>query len=254
MERWIGRVAVVTGASSGIGSSVAAALVEAGMNVVGCARRVEKIQQMADKLLNQKGKLYAYKCDLSSESDIEAMFDWIENHKDLGRIDVCINNAGMSTAESLLEGNYTNWSKMIGLNVLSLCLCSQLSIRSMQKKNIDDGHVIMISSLYGHRVPSDHPAARFYAATKFAVRGLLEGFRQEVRDLKSNIRVSSLSPGLVVTEFHQQMLQDEEKAKQIHANNMCLQAEDMAKSVLFILGAPAHMEVHDLLVRPTLTS
>jgi len=250
MEKWTGRVALVTGASAGIGKAIAIALVNAGMKVVGCARRVEKIEEMSANLSNAKGKLYAYKCDMEKESEIEAMFAWIEEHKELGCVDVCINNAGMSTSESLLEGNYKNWKKMMDINVLSLCLCTQLSIKSMQKKKIDDGHVIMISSLSGHRVPPN-PSTRFYAATKFAVKALLEGFRQEVRDLKSHIRISSLSPGLVATEFQHAMYQDAEKANKIQNSIKCLESEDMAKSVLFILEAPPHMEVHDLLIRPT---
>merc|ERR1712090_89224 len=89
---------------------------------------------------------------------------------------------------------------MMDVNVLALCLCTQLSIKSMTKHGVDDGQVVMVSSMSGHRV-APSPSTRFYSATKFAVTGLLEGWRQEVRDSGSNIRVAAISPGLVETEF-----------------------------------------------------
>lgn len=250
MERWTGRVAVVTGASAGIGAAICKVLLEAGMKVVGCARRVNKIEDLAKDWEKLPGKLYAYKCDMESEDDINGMFNWIAEHKELGKVDICINNAGMSTSETLLEGKYENWKKMMNINVVGLCLCTKLSIESMQKNNIDDGHVVMISSMSGHRVPPS-PSTRFYAATKHAVTALIEGWRQSVRELNTQIRISGLSPGLVQTEFQEAMTGDKEKAKMIHDSVPCLQAEDMAESVKYILSAPPHVQIHDILVRPT---
>lgn len=250
MDRWVGRVALVTGASAGIGEAIAKVLVKAGMKVVGCGRRVGNIEELAVSLSGSKGKLYARKCDIESETEIKQMFQWIADHKELGRVDVCINNAGMSTAESLSEGVYDHWKKMLNINVLGLCLCTQLSIQSMRENKIDDGHIIMISSLSGHRVPPSS-STRFYSATKYAVTSLTEGWRQEVRELNSNIRISALSPGLVATEFQEAMHNNKEMAEKLYASMNCLTAEDMASSVEFILSAPPHMQVHDILVRPT---
>jgi len=249
MDRWCGRVALVTGASAGIGKAITKVLLESGMKVVGCARRVENIEAMASEYSDLKGQLFAYKCDMEKEEEIEQMFKWIAEHKELGRVDVCINNAGMSTSESLLDGKYENWKKMLNINVLGLCLCTKLSIDSMRENKIDDGHVIMISSIVGHKVaPVPH---RFYAATKFAVNALIEGWRQSVRELNSHIKISGLSPGLVETEFQDAMYQDREKAKSIHDSIACLKAEDMAESVKYILSTPPHVQVHDIIVRPT---
>lgn len=242
---------MVTGASAGIGAAITKALVKAGVKVVGCGRRLEKLEELAATLAGSSGKLYARQCDVEQESDIKEMFEWIEGHQELGRIDICINNAGMSTAETLLEGKYENWRKMLNINVLALCLCTQLSVELMKKKNIDDGHIVMISSISGHRVPPN-PSTRFYAAAKHAVRALVEGWRQEMRDANSNIRISSLSPGLVATEFQGAMYPDDpEKAKEIQNSIQCLQAEDMAASVEFILTRPQYMEINDIVVRPT---
>ena len=122
------------------------------------------------------------------------MFHWISSHPELGKVDVCINNAGLSSAENLREGSMESWRKMLDVNVLALCLCTQLSVNLMTKNNVTDGQIIMISSMSGHRVPPN-PSTRFYSATKFAVTGLLEGWRQELRDAGGNIRVCGISPG-----------------------------------------------------------
>merc|ERR1719266_1398653 len=212
---------------------------------------------------DQQGRLYSRRCDVAEESQIREMFNWIEEHPDLGKVDVCINNAGLSAAETLMEGKMEDWRRMLDVNVLALCLATQLSIKSMTKHGIDDGQVVMVSSFSGHRVPPSPSTrfpcvlflirfTRFYAATKFAVTGLLEGWRQEVRDLGTNIRMAAISPGLVATDFQAAMYPDDlEKAASITSAFDCLQAQDMADTVLHILAAPKHMQIHDVLIRPT---
>ena len=105
-------------------------------------------------------QFFPRKCDLRNETDIRSMFDWISSHPDLGKVDVCINNAGMSTAENLLEGSMESWRSMLDVNVLAACLCTQLSVNSMVKNNVTDGQIIMISSMSGHRVPPN-PSTRY---------------------------------------------------------------------------------------------
>jgi len=244
-------VALVTGASAGIGASVATSLLKAGMRVVGCARREDRIEELAKQLQGEKGKLYSRRCDLQDERDIRSMFDWIEGNSDLGRIDICINNAGLSSRGSLMEGTMSDWRRMLDVNVLALCLCTQLSIKSMVRHGVDDGQIVMVSSFSGHRL-TPNPDTRFYASTKFAVTALLEGWRQEVRELGGNIRVAGISPGLVDTEFAQSMYPDQpEKAAAVFTQIKCLEAQDMADTVLHIISAPKHVQIHDVLVRPT---
>ena len=141
---------------------------------------------------------------------------------------------------------------LIILSILAaLCLCTQLSIQSMRRNKIADGQIIMISSMSGHRAPPN-PSTRFYSATKFAVTALLEGWRQEVRALGSNIRVAAISPGLVETEFQTAMYPDApEKAEAIVRSVECLQDRDISSAVSYILASPPHMQIHDLLIRPT---
>ncbi|XP_050723083.1 dehydrogenase/reductase SDR family member 11-like [Eriocheir sinensis] len=155
MERWSGRVALVTGASMGIGASVARRLVAEGMKVVGAARSIDKLLAMADELKGQRGALIPIKCDLTKDEEVLAMFAKIK--KDLGGVDVCINNAGFAHNKSLLEGSPKEWREMMDLNVVALCLCTRESIASMRERGVDDGHIIHISRYAWFRLGSGLP-------------------------------------------------------------------------------------------------
>ncbi|GFT92051.1 hypothetical protein NPIL_676911 [Nephila pilipes] len=253
MERWNGRVALVTGASVGIGAGLCRALVAHGMVVVGCARKVEKIRAIAeeDVVKAGPGKLVAIKCDLNQESEIHALFD--EIRKTFGRLDVCINNAGLSHDAPLLSGSTSDWRNMLDVNIMALCICTQEAVKLMREKGIDDGQIIHISSMGGHRLPSAGMlGANFYCGTKFMVRALTEGLRRELKALNSRIRIASISPGMVETEFFDHYLKNDptRNAKDIFKSMQALQAKDIADSVLYIMGTPPHVEVHDILMRP----
>ncbi|KAM4701670.1 dehydrogenase/reductase SDR family member 11 isoform 2-T2 [Discoglossus pictus] len=251
MERWKGRVALVTGASVGIGAAVARALVQHGMKVVGCARSVDKIEKLAAECQSAgySGTLIPYKCDLSNEEEILSMFSAIKTlHQG---VDVCINNAGLARPEPLLTGKTDGWRTMIDVNVLAVSICTREAYQSMKERSIDDGHIININSMSGHRVvPSS--VMHFYSATKYAVTAMTEGLRQELREEKTHIRATSISPGLVETGFAFKLLDnDPEKAAATYESIKCLKAEDIASSVVYILGAPPHVQIGDIQLRPT---
>ncbi|XP_046330480.2 dehydrogenase/reductase SDR family member 11-like isoform X1 [Haliotis rufescens] len=251
MQRWSGRVALVTGASVGIGAGLVKALVKHGMKVVGCARNVDKIQKLADDLKDEPGMVKAIRRDVSKEEDVMAMFQMIRADPDLGGVDVCINNAGLAHNEPLLTGSTPLWREMVDVNILGLCMCSREAFKSMQERKVDDGHIILLNSLSGHRVMPLR-AMHFYSATKFAVTGLCEGLRQELREMKSGIRVTSISPRLVQTDFFSRMYKDEEKSKSGFRHLVQpLQTEDIVSTIVFALQSPEHMEIIDLLVKPT---
>merc|ERR1719192_1926853 len=149
-------------------------------------------------------------------------------------------------------GTMDEWRTMLDVNVLSLQLCTQLAIKSMLKNDIKDGQIILVNSMSGHRVPPS-PSTRFYSATKYAVTALCEGWRQELRGLGNDcqIRVAQLSPGLVETEFTEVMTQDKTKTEELYKTLECLQSEDMANCIKYILEAHPRMQIHDILVRPT---
>lgn len=246
MEKWVGRVALVTGASVGTGAAITRALVKHGMKVVGCARNVQQIESIRDELKGEKGQLIPIKCDLTKEEEILAMFKKIQ--KDLGGVDVCINNAGLSHCAPLLSGSTADWKNMLDVNVLGLCICTREAFQQMQKNKVDDGHIILMNSLSGHRVVPN-AEGHFYSVTKCAVSAILEGIRNELHMLNSHIRVSSVSPGIVATEFHQRMYKSPEVGKRICSRMKCLEGEDLANAVIYALSAPAHVQVHDILVR-----
>ncbi|KAM3602508.1 uncharacterized protein V6R79_005435 [Siganus canaliculatus] len=250
MERWSGRVALVTGASVGIGAAIAKELVRHGMKVVACARNVEKIQNLAAECQSEglSGVLVPIKCDLSIEEQILTMFTTIkQQHKG---VDVCINNAGLAHPDPLLNGKTSSWKNMMDVNILALSICTREAYQSMKERNVDDGHIINISSMSGHRVVNNADT-HFYTATKFAVTALTEGLRQELREANSHIRVSTISPGIVETEFAPRLYKDNaDKAASIYKSLKPLKAIDVADSVIYVLSAPPHVQVGDVQMRP----
>lgn len=247
-QKKIKKHVLVTGVSSGIGMAVVQVLLEKEEYLVfGCARRQEKLDLLLAecKKIGQDQKFIPYVCDLREESQIVHMFSDIESK--FGGIDILINNAGLGHKTSLIDGKSAYWREMLDVNILALCICTREAIAQMRKRN-DDGHIVHVSSMSAHRVP---PNSGMYSATKFAVRSLTEGLRQELREIHSNIRISSISPGFVETEFAQKYHRSEEMAEQIYGQYKTLQAKDIADQILYILQCPPHMQIHDVLLRPT---
>ncbi|XP_075892541.1 dehydrogenase/reductase SDR family member 11-like [Nelusetta ayraudi] len=250
MERWRGRVALVTGASVGIGAAIAKELVRHGMKVAGCARDVEKVKKLASECLGEglSGILLPFKCDLTNEEEIVSMFGAIKQQH--GGVDVCINNAGLAHPESLLSGKTSGWRNMLDVNVLALSICTREAYQSMKERNVDDAQIININSMSGHRVV--HSAdTHFYSCTKFAVTALTEGLRQELREANTHIRATSISPGVVQTEFATRLFSnDPEKAASTYTKIKPLEAIDIANSVVYVLSAPPHVQIGDIHMRP----
>lgn len=242
MERWKGKVALVTGASSGIGAAIARALSEAGLRVALWARRTERLETVAAGL---PGESLLGKVDLRSESEILSGF--ADLREKWGGVDVLVNNAGLGFKTSISDGETGQWREMLEVNVLALLICSREALADMRRRN-SAGHIVHISSMAGHRLP---PGSGVYASTKFAVRALTEALRQELREVGSDIRVSAVSPGFVVTEFHEKFFSNRETAEELYSRHQCLKPEDVASAVLGLLAQPAHVEVHDVLMRPT---
>lgn len=238
-------VALITGASSGIGYAIATRLATEGYRLALCARRCDRLTALAN-LLQAKGvEVLTYGVDLRHEADILAMFAAIRHA--WGGVDVLVNNAGLGHKESLLEGETEGWRDMLEVNVLALCICTREATRDMRQKG-GSGHVIHISSMSAHRVPQ---GSGVYAASKFAVRALTEALRQELRAANSAIKVSSISPGFVETEFAAKYHHSEAKAQEVYGQFPVLQPEDIANAVAYVLAQPDYVQVHDLLLRPT---
>lgn len=191
MERWVGRVAVVTGASSGIGSAIVVDLLKAGVIVVGLARRVERVKELA-KLVNAKqgAALHAVKCDVSKEEEIKAAFAWVDQK--LNGADILVNNAGVFKQTRLIDtNNSADIMATLDTNVLGLVLCTREAFQSMKRRSVNDGHVVLINSIVGHSVPAV-PGIKFniYPATKHAVTAITEVLRQEFIAENTNIKIT----------------------------------------------------------------
>ncbi|KAG8277880.1 Dehydrogenase/reductase SDR member 11 [Homalodisca vitripennis] len=145
MDQWKGKVAIVTGASAGIGAAIAQALVHHGMVVVGLARRQDKMEELAAQLTqaNEPGKFHPVKCDLKQEEEILAAFDWVE--KELGGADVLVNNAGTSDLNTIQGGVTEQWRNMFHLNLLAVCICTREYLKSMDKRKNQQGHIFVIN-------------------------------------------------------------------------------------------------------------
>ena len=216
-----------------------------GARVIATGRRTERLRDLIRELEADETTLIGLDLDLRSSESIANAFE--TGRKQWGGIDILINNAGVGYKSSLLDGDQEQWREMWEVNVMGLSLCTREAIADFRRRACA-GFVINISSLSGHRVPR---GMGFYAATKFAVRALTEGVRQELRDQDSNIRVAQISPGIVESEFHLKLYGSSEKADELYAQVDALKANDIAAAVAFVLTQPSHVEIHDILVRPT---
>jgi 17beta-estradiol 17-dehydrogenase / 3beta-hydroxysteroid 3-dehydrogenase len=245
MDRWRGKVALITGASSGIGRAVAVALARAGMKVAVCARRADRLAALAAELEGAGAEVLTRPADLRDDAQILALFEAVRAR--WGGADVLVNNAGLGHAASLMAGSTEEWREMLEVNVLALCVCTREAVADMRARG-DRGQVIHVSSMSAHRVPG---GSGVYSATKFAVRSLTEGLRLELREAGSDIRVAAISPGFVETEFAERYHGSAEAATKAYGRYKVLESEDVAAAVLYVLSQPDHVQVHDLLVRPT---
>ncbi len=241
MDRWAGKVTLVTGASSGIGTAVARRLRKAGMRVAVAARRESRLQALAEELGEEDTLVVPV--DLTREDDIARMFDRIRAR--FGGVDVLVNNAGVGYSLPLLSDSTEKWREMLELNVLALCICTRHAVADMRARGAE-GHVFHLSSLGAHRVT---PGSGVYGASKVAVRWLTESLRIELHELGAPIRVTAVSPGFVESEFHEKYYQSREKALELYATQKSLSADDITDAIEYALGAPAHVQVHDIIIR-----
>lgn len=191
MDRWVGKVAVVTGASSGIGAATAVSLAKAGLKVVGLARRTELVEKLKDQIpKNATGSLIARKCDLSNEEEIKETFAWII--KQYRGVDVLVNNAGILNPTSLSgTGNSDLVRQTLDVNVLGLVFCTREAYQNMKSRGVA-GHVIHINSIVGHGIPFlvGNPSLNMYPPSKHAVTAITEVHRQEFIADDSKVKVT----------------------------------------------------------------
>ncbi len=244
MKRLDGRVALVTGASSGIGEATAVALAEAGASVAIAARRRDRLESLASRLRSMGADVLVLEADLLDEHVAQRIVADTERH--FGKLDILVNNAGVMYLEPVIDADLRRWRRMLELNVLSLIASTQAALGGMRTRH--DGHIVNISSTAG-RIANPNAAA--YSATKFGVGAFSESLRREVH--ADNIRVSVIEPGVVETELREHIGHAATKASldTWAASMRQLQPEDVADAIVFCVTRPSHVNVNEILIRPT---
>ncbi|XP_055846058.1 farnesol dehydrogenase-like [Episyrphus balteatus] len=249
MERWAGKIAVVTGASSGIGLATVKDLVKAGVIVIGLARRVNKMKRLEDELQFRRGSFHSCECDISKLESIKAAFKWIE--ETFSKINILINNAGILKFSGILtEGNEEGLRELIEVNLLGNVYCTKEAYRLMRASYGEECHIININSILGHSIPSSLASLTYnlYPTSKHALKATTEVLKQELSNEK-NIRISSISPGLVKTEIAHSAKHP--CADRIMGSQTILHVEDVSRAILFVIGSPRHVTISELIITPT---
>ena len=244
MAKLEGKVAVVTGASSGIGEATAEALAAEGASVVLAARREERLADLSKRIEEGGGKVLAVACDVADEGQAHGLIQ--KATEEFGRVDILVNNAGVMLLSTVGKGLSDQWRQMFDVNVLGLLYTTDAAIESMKRQG--SGHLVNISSVAGRKVTRD--SSGVYAGSKFAVGAISEGLRQEL--LQNNIRVTIVEPGAVETELTDHIT-DEDARESLGGllNLEILQAEDIANAIVYAVTQPERVSVNEILIRPT---
>nr|XP_003705288.1 PREDICTED: dehydrogenase/reductase SDR family member 11-like [Megachile rotundata] len=241
MDQWFGKLAVVTGASSGIGETVCIALLQNGVNVVGLARRVDNMEKMLSQMKNIKGKFHAIRCDLRKEQDILDAFKVVES---LGGADILVNNAGLGYTEYITESPTTHMREILDVNVLAVAICTREATKSLRRRKAR-GHIINVNSVLGHNVRFVTASSSLYETSKHAITGMSEALRREMLQLKAPIKVTSVSPGVVKTSMP--LLEQVGGEKFLNAVPH-VHTKDIADGILYVLATAPHVEVNELTI------
>ncbi|XP_046431809.1 farnesol dehydrogenase-like [Neodiprion fabricii] len=244
MDRWVNKVAVVTGASSGIGAAIAEAFLKEGLIVVGVARRLENLEALSVSNQEAKGKFHARQCDITNTEELLKTLKWVDN--ELGGIDILVNNAAIWSVKRVIDGNVEEFRKLLDLNVLATAVCVREAVDSMQRRNVA-GHIININSMDGHWLPFMGNAS-LYPATKFAITIMTETVRRELAVANSRIKITSVSPGFVKTDIMR--ASGVPNPEHFLDNIPHLQPKSIADGVLYVLGTPEDVQVTELSIRP----
>ncbi len=244
MQKLNGKVAIVTGATSGIGEATAYALASEGAVVAITGRRVERLEQVKNKIVETGGVAITVCGDVQNEQDAVRMVEEAYSHS--GRLDILVNNAGVMLLGPILDASTEDWRRMINTNLLGLMYTTHAALKYMVK--MESGHIVNISSTAGRTVRA---SAGVYNATKWGVGAFSEALRQEVHG--KNIRVTIIEPGLVETELRDHITHESTKSA---INKMAdeirqLKSEDIANSIVYALKQPDHVNVNEILIRPT---
>ncbi|ARB92324.1 SDR family NAD(P)-dependent oxidoreductase [Legionella longbeachae] len=244
MNDLMDKIILITGASSGIGQACAQLCAKYGARLILCARRVERLEQLAKELKQLYGKEhYILPLDVREHEQVKKQLAALPSQWQ--SIEILINNAGLALDTlPVQQGIEEHWDIMIDTNIKGLLYVSRALIPGMLERGY--GHVVNIGSIAGHEC---YPNGNVYCATKHAVHALSKTMRLDM--LGSPVRVTEIAPGAVETEFSEVRWKDKEKAKEFYSDFQPLLAEDIADAIVYCITRPLHVDIEEMIIMPT---
>jgi NADP-dependent 3-hydroxy acid dehydrogenase YdfG len=237
------KVAIITGASSGIGQATAKELASKDITVMLAARREERLKELKNEIEQMGGTAYYHVTDVTNVEEMEQLAK--KTVEEAGRIDVLVNNAGLMPLSLINKRKIKEWDQMVDVNIKGVLYGISAVLPYMEDQK--SGHIINISSVAGHKVM---PGSSVYSGTKYAVRAITEGLRQEM-NASHNIRTTIICPGAVATELTE-TITDEDILEAFKDRDMKpLDSENIAKAISYAVEQPDHVDVNEIIVRPT---
>ena len=238
-------MALITGASGGIGEATALKLSESGAGLILAARRTDRLEKIATRCREAGAReVFTHELDVTDRKSVETFFRSPDLVEPLSRLSVLVNNAGLAKGvEPLDNGNVDDWQTMMDTNVMGLLYVTRLALPTVKKNR---GHIVNIGSVAGRWT---YPGGAVYCASKAAVRAVTEGLRMDLQG--SRVRVTNIEPGMVETDFSKVRFNSEELAKKVYAGFTALSAEDIAECISWSLSRPAHVNIQEMIVFPT---
>jgi NADP-dependent 3-hydroxy acid dehydrogenase YdfG len=240
MNGFEGKVIAITGASSGIGEATARALAAAGAHVVIGARRVDRLQRLADEIATSGGSVRARALDVTQRADVDVFARYA--CEAFGKLDVIVNNAGVMPLSPLEALKVEEWDRMVDVNIKGVLYGIAAALPLMQEQGY--GQIINLSSIGGHRVS---PTAAVHCATKFAVWAISDGLRQET----DRIRVTVISPGTTTSELADTITDPTAREAMKAYRAITISPEAVAHAIAYAISQPEDVDVSEIIVRPT---
>ena len=237
------KIILITGASSGIGEATARELAAAGATVVLGARRIDRLEKLVDEIEAAGGKARARSLDVTSREDVQAVVD--AARAAYGRIDVIINNAGVMPLSPMASLKVDEWDRMVDVNIKGVLHGIAAVLPAMNEQGA--GQIINIASTGGHTVS---PTAAVYCATKYAVRAISEGLRQE----NDKLRVTIICPGVTESELADSISDDKGREEMKEYRKVAISPEAVARAIRFAIEQPADVDTSEIIIRPTATA
>jgi len=242
-----GKVAIITGASAGIGEATAIALAESGAKVVLVARRGNRLEALVQKITAAGGEALAIVADITDDTQLSIIVD--KTKSTFGEIDILVNNAGIALTGKIADADPTDWRRMIELNLIALMNLTHVVLPVFQAQG--SGHIVNVSSVAGRTV---RLGIGGYNVSKWGVNAFSEALRLEVS--AQNIRVTVIEPGMVNTEINQHITDAtaKQQSEALWKSITPLESEDIAAAIAYAVTQPSRVNVNEILIRPTTQS